>query len=85
MDTWVKKAYDNWSQVVEYDGKSLMNFKQIKKSSTSALGPVNYPNSLDNQLPQQRLRDPVPSEPLVDQSDLSGGEQYFCYLIVENY
>lgn len=74
MDTWVKKAYDNWSQVVEYDGKSLMSFKQIKKSSTSALGPVNYPDSLDTQLPQQRLRDPVPSEPSVDQSDLSGGE-----------
>ncbi|KAL3841029.1 hypothetical protein ACJIZ3_025620 [Penstemon smallii] len=80
VDTWVKKAYDNWNQVVEYDGKSLLNFKQIKKSSTSQndlpLGPVNYPNSLDNQFPPQRLTVTVPSEPSVDQSMLIGGSYY---------
>ncbi|KAK4481849.1 hypothetical protein RD792_012760 [Penstemon davidsonii] len=80
VDTWVKKAYDNWNQVVEYDGKSLLNFKQIKKSSTSQndlpLGPVNYPNSLDNQFPPQRLTVTVPSEPSVDQSMLIGGSNY---------
>ncbi|KAH6835387.1 Calmodulin-binding protein [Perilla frutescens var. hirtella] len=80
VDTWVKKAYDNWSQVVEYDGKSLLNFKQIKESSTLTndlpLGPVNYPNSLDNQLPQQRLPVSVPFDPSVDQSVLAGGSGY---------
>ncbi|KAL8488838.1 hypothetical protein ACS0TY_024952 [Phlomoides rotata] len=77
VDTWVKKAYDNWSQVVEYDGKSLMDIKQVKKSSTQRndlpLGPVNYPNSLDNQLPQQRLPVSIPSEPSVDHSLLIRG------------
>lgn len=76
VDTWVKKAYDNWNQVVEYDGKSLLNFKQMKKSSTLTdlpLSPVDFPNTLDNQLPQQRLPVSVPSEP-ADQMVLSGGK-----------
>ncbi|KAI3444141.1 hypothetical protein Pfo_000806 [Paulownia fortunei] len=80
VDMLVKKAYDNWNQVVEYDGKSLLNFKQIKKSSTLRndlpLGPVNYPNSVDNQLPPQRLPVSIPSEPSMDQSVLSGGSAY---------
>lgn len=83
VDTWVKKAYDNWSQVVEYDGKSLMDIKQVKKSSTLRndlpLGPVNYPNSLDNQLQQQRLPVVIPSEPSVDHSLLIGGEHQSSY------
>ncbi|KAG6427838.1 hypothetical protein SASPL_112085 [Salvia splendens] len=79
VDTWVKKAYDNWSQVVEYDGKSLLNFNQMKKSSTLTdppLSPVNFPNTLVNQIPQQRLPASVPPEPLVDQTVLAGGSGY---------
>ncbi|KZV33974.1 Calmodulin-binding protein isoform 1 [Dorcoceras hygrometricum] len=81
VDSWVKKAYENWNQVVEYDGKSMMNFKQIKQSSTSTndlpLGPVNYPNSLNSQLPPQRMPVSVLSEPsLVDSSMLVGGPSY---------
>ncbi|GFP99453.1 hypothetical protein PHJA_002089400 [Phtheirospermum japonicum] len=76
VDAWVKKAYDNWGQVVEYDGKSLLNLKQVKKSSTSRndfpLGTSNYSHSLDNQLQPQRL--PEPSS--VDQSMLIGGSGY---------
>lgn len=80
MDAWVKKAYDNWNQVVEYDGKSLLNFKQIKKSSSSLIdlpvGPVSYPSSSDNQLPPQRMPTSLSSEPSVDQSILIGGKHY---------
>ncbi|XP_073278297.1 calmodulin-binding protein 60 D-like [Primulina huaijiensis] len=81
VDSWVKKAYDNWNQVVEYDGKSMLNFKQIKQSSTSRndlpLGPVNYPNSLNSQLPLQRMPVSVLSEAsLVDPSMLVGGSGY---------
>ncbi|XP_073289593.1 calmodulin-binding protein 60 D-like isoform X1 [Primulina huaijiensis] len=81
VDSWVKKAYDNWNQVVEYDGKSMLNFKQIKQSSTSRndlpLGPVNYPNSLNGQLPPQRMPVSVLSEPsLVDPSMLVAGSSY---------
>ncbi|KAH6828599.1 Calmodulin-binding protein [Perilla frutescens var. hirtella] len=78
VDTLLKKAYDNWSQVVEYDGKSLLNFMQIKKPSTSKsdlpLGSVDYSLSLDNQLPPQSLPEPIPSEPAsMDQTVMVGG------------
>ncbi|PPD76077.1 hypothetical protein GOBAR_DD26994 [Gossypium barbadense] len=62
VDTLVKKAYDNWHQVIEYDGKSLLNFKQNRRSSarnepqTDAIG---YPNALDHQL---QLPVAVPTE-----------------------
>uniref|UniRef100_A0A0D9W5G6 Uncharacterized protein n=1 Tax=Leersia perrieri TaxID=77586 RepID=A0A0D9W5G6_9ORYZ len=34
-DTLVKQAYDDWINVVEYDGKELLRFKQKKKSVTT--------------------------------------------------
>nr|CAB3487151.1 unnamed protein product [Digitaria exilis] len=34
-DTLVKQAYDDWINVVEYDGKALLRFKQKKKSITT--------------------------------------------------
>ncbi|KAL7138070.1 hypothetical protein ABFS83_10G137800 [Erythranthe nasuta] len=73
VDKLVKTAYDNWNQVVEYDGKSLLNSKQIKKSREDIpVGPtINYPNSLDIQIPH-RLSVSIPSEPSMDQSVLSG-------------
>ncbi|XP_027174025.1 calmodulin-binding protein 60 B-like [Coffea eugenioides] len=80
VDGLVKKAYDNWNLVIEYDGKSLLNFKQNKKSSASRdelpVGPVDYPNALDNQLSDPpRLPVPVPSEPSpVDPNMLIGGK-----------
>lgn len=79
VDGLVKKAYDNWSQVIEYDGKSLLNSKQTKKPSASRnelpVGPVDYPHALDNQLPApSRLPVPVPSEPSsMDPNMLIGG------------
>ncbi|GFS40673.1 calmodulin-binding protein [Actinidia rufa] len=81
VDTLVKKAYDNWNQVVEYDGKSLLSFKQSKRSSASRnellMGPVDYSNALDNQLPQPRLPGSVPSEQsLMEPSLMIGGSGY---------
>ena len=78
VDTLVKKAYDNWNQVVEYDGKSLLSFKQSKRSSASRnellMGPADYSNALDNQLPQPRLPGSVPSEQsLMEPSLMIGG------------
>ncbi|KAI3456330.1 hypothetical protein Pfo_012993 [Paulownia fortunei] len=35
VDTLVKKAYDNWMHVIEYDGKSLLGFDQNKNSDAS--------------------------------------------------
>lgn len=35
VDGLVKKAYENWDQVIEYDGKSLVNFNQATKAGSS--------------------------------------------------
>ncbi|KAG8385622.1 hypothetical protein BUALT_Bualt03G0064200 [Buddleja alternifolia] len=35
VDTLVKKAYDNWMHVIEYDGKSLLGFEQSKSPDAS--------------------------------------------------
>ncbi|GAB2291484.1 Calmodulin-binding protein 60 B [Dionaea muscipula] len=54
VDNLVKKAYDNWHQVVEYDGKSLLNSKQSRRGSTShgglPVGSTNFSNIMDHQL-----------------------------------
>ncbi|MFS7944484.1 putative CALMODULIN-BINDING PROTEIN60 [Helianthus anomalus] len=78
VDALVKKAYDNWNQVVEYDGKSLVSFKQPKRSGASrndySMGSIEYPRSSNNQ--QLPPRHPVvgPSDSLsVDSNLLLGG------------
>ncbi|XAR51186.1 hypothetical protein NMG60_11005742 [Bertholletia excelsa] len=67
VDTLLKKAYDNWNQVVEYDGKSLLSFKQTRRSNASrnelSTGAIDYPNTMGNQLSQPRMPGPVPAEP----------------------
>ncbi|GFQ01818.1 hypothetical protein PHJA_002325700 [Phtheirospermum japonicum] len=45
VDTLVKKAYDNWMHVIEYDGKSLLGFDQNKGSDA----PHNDHNDLRTQ------------------------------------
>ncbi|XWS28076.1 hypothetical protein CRYUN_Cryun25bG0034600 [Craigia yunnanensis] len=65
VDTLVKKAYEDWNQVIEYDGKSLLNFKQNRKSSTRnelQMGVIDYPNALDHQQQLPRLPVAVPTE-----------------------
>lgn len=53
VDALVKKAYDNWMSVVEYDGKALLNLKSNKKGSTScqeaSIPTVQYANSYNQQ------------------------------------
>ncbi|XP_062183599.1 calmodulin-binding protein 60 D-like isoform X2 [Phragmites australis] len=48
-DTLVKQAYDDWINVVEYDGKALLRFKQKKRSVTTrsetAKASMSYPAS----------------------------------------
>jgi hypothetical protein len=34
-DALVKKAYDNWMYVIEYDGKALVNPKSKKKAAST--------------------------------------------------
>ncbi|KAI3801652.1 hypothetical protein L1987_29762 [Smallanthus sonchifolius] len=78
VDTLVKKAYDNWSQVVEYDSKSFVSFKQPKKSGVSrndySMGSIDYQRSSNNQLLPPRHPVVGPSDSAsVDSNLLLGG------------
>ncbi|EOA30109.1 hypothetical protein CARUB_v10013220mg [Capsella rubella] len=45
VDGLVRKAYENWDQVIEYDSKSLMNFDQVGKTdATDYSMPVSVPS-----------------------------------------
>ncbi|KAG6517735.1 calmodulin-binding protein 60 D-like [Zingiber officinale] len=62
-DALVKRAYENWSYVVEYDGKALLGLKPNKKtittrSETSAL--AKFSGSYDLEASQQHLSVPEP-------------------------
>ncbi|PIN10830.1 hypothetical protein CDL12_16577 [Handroanthus impetiginosus] len=56
VDALVKKAYENWTHVIEYDGKSLLGFDQNKSSDAS----------------QNDLRIPTQDQPNSDQLSLPG-------------
>lgn len=80
VDNLVKKAYENWNQVEEYDGKSL-SFKQIIRSSTSRnehmIGSMDYPTALEPPLPLPRPPVAGPSEQsLMDPGISVGGSGY---------
>lgn len=67
----MRKAYDNWLHVLEYDGKALLNLKQNKKATAA-----NYPVSYDQQISQNNLSVPVPLEqPSVDAGMAVGGKE----------
>lgn len=77
MDSLVKKAYENWNHVIEYDGKSFMNFKQNKRSRNEVqTGQIDFSNALTHQVQLQRLPAPVPTEPSSVHSGQSVGGKY---------
>jgi len=55
VDGLVRKAYENWEQVIEYDSKSLMNFNQVSKT-----------DDIDYSMPVS-----VPSQPSTSYSDVT--------------
>ncbi|XP_031392363.1 calmodulin-binding protein 60 B-like isoform X2 [Punica granatum] len=78
VDTLVRKAYDNWMHVIEYDGKSLLNQNQDKSTDASLTefpcGPHDYSNPIENQLPMQNLQTQVATEqPYTDSGQGGGG------------
>lgn len=79
----MKKAYDNWDQVVEYDGKSLVNGKQNNKSVESEdelhVESIDYGSGLDHQLQIPALPMSVPSEQQMNSGMAVGGKR-LCFL-----
>ncbi|KAI3765126.1 hypothetical protein L2E82_15152 [Cichorium intybus] len=71
VDALMKKAYDNWMHVVEYDGKSFLGAHQ-EKAPAPQIGQQNYSNSFDHQ--QLSLPPPAPQQqPALNQSVTTGG------------
>ncbi|MED6131449.1 hypothetical protein PIB30_010205 [Stylosanthes scabra] len=73
VDTLVKKAYENWMCVIEYDGKSLLYYNQNKTLGTAQpqlpMDSHNYSNSnsLDQQTSIPNLPVPAPTwQPSMD-------------------
>lgn len=66
VDTLVKKAYDNWHQVIEYDGKALLSSKQTRRTRSSqnelSMNTVGYSNAIDSQLALPQLPVAVSTE-----------------------
>jgi hypothetical protein len=80
VDTLVKKAYENWMHVVEYDGKSLLNYNQNRTLGTSQhqvpVGSHDYSvsNPLDQQISIPSLPVHVPTgQPSMDPGVAVGG------------
>ncbi|KAJ6706984.1 hypothetical protein OIU85_027345 [Salix viminalis] len=77
VDSLVKKAYDNWVHVIEYDGQSLLDFKQnqgidaLQNEVPSAQ--QEFLNSYDHQVTLPTIPVPVPSEQPVMDSGLTVG------------
>lgn len=67
VDTLVKKAYENWMHVIEYDGKSLLNYNQNRTLGMSqhqvpvSSHDYSISNSLDQQISTPSLPVHVPT------------------------
>ncbi|CAD6251679.1 unnamed protein product [Miscanthus lutarioriparius] len=64
-DALVKKAYDNWMYVIEYDGKGLLNPKPKKKTASTGQAethaPAGGPTSYQQHLSSMSTSGPSPS------------------------
>nr|GLL28824.1 calmodulin-binding protein 60 B-like isoform X1 [Ipomoea trifida] len=73
VDSLVKKAYDNWMHVIEYDGKSLLSLNENKNSDSPQndllTASQNHSNSFNHQLNMPSLSASISSE----QPDLDPG------------
>ena len=84
----MKKAYDNWMHVIEYDGKSLINDNEDKAlDTTHPQAPMTsheYSNSLQ-QISIPALPLPVhPGQPSMDSGVTVGGIYFLLKKIVSN-
>lgn len=77
VDSLVKKAYDNWEQVVEYDGKSLVDAEQnnntVESENELHVESIDYDGGLDHQLLMPSLPMSVTSEQQINSAMPVGG------------
>ncbi|XVE87940.1 hypothetical protein DITRI_Ditri19aG0029000 [Diplodiscus trichospermus] len=78
VDALVKKAYENWMHVIEYDGKSLLGCNEDDNPGASQanvpMDPQVYPSSINQQQTLPNLSVSVPSEqPPMDSGLTVGG------------
>ncbi|OMO65097.1 Calmodulin binding protein-like protein [Corchorus olitorius] len=66
VDALVKKAYENWMHVIEYDGKTLLDCKEEESAGASQanvpVDPQGYPSSINHQQTLPTLSVPVPPD-----------------------
>ncbi|KAJ4825107.1 Calmodulin-binding protein 60 B [Turnera subulata] len=65
VDSLVKKAYENWMHVIEYDGKSLLdlqNQSMVSSQTDVSQGQQDFSNSYDHQHTLPSLSVPLPSD-----------------------
>ena len=79
----MNKAYENWNQVVEYDGKSLLSSKKPKKSNASRNDFQGGHLDLSNtHVSVPRMPVSVqPQQPIVD-SGLSVAGNHACIIVI---
>ncbi|KAL8136977.1 hypothetical protein V2J09_002978 [Rumex salicifolius] len=90
VDTVVKKAYDNWHQVIEYDGQSLLHSKQnrrVTRSSKNELSAASgFSDSVVHQLALPSFPAAVPSEqPIMESALPIAGTGYNSSLTTSGY
>ncbi|CAL0307035.1 unnamed protein product [Lupinus luteus] len=75
VDSLVKKAYENWDQVIEYEGKSLASLREnnVIADSEFRIESMDYSSGLDHQLRLPLPPAPVPSEQQINSGMLIGG------------
>ncbi|KAL6990979.1 Calmodulin-binding protein 60 B [Sarracenia purpurea var. burkii] len=82
VDDLVKKAYDNWMHVIEYDGNTLLSFKQNEYSTASrndvTIGLQHYSESFDPQLSLPSLPVSIPPEQASMNAGSVLGENNVC-------
>lgn len=90
VDTLVRKAYDNWMHVIEYDSKCLLSQNQDSGPGASQAefpsGPHDHSSSMGNQLPMPSLQTQVAVEqPYMDSGQGGGGTFSLCGLFLSIY
>ncbi|RYR20905.1 hypothetical protein Ahy_B03g066129 isoform B [Arachis hypogaea] len=75
VDSLVKKAYDNWNQVIEYDGKVLNSLMNSRKGSRSVSSIINH-NDVTGQQPHTSAKNRLPYVPSLQNQPLQIANNY---------